>query len=109
MNMKKTIAILPLFLVLLACGHEKKDKVNIVPQEISVSEKHSVSVSKNKAIVFEKQAFALSKTPNQAIEDGFQKALDNAYLKAVEANSEANVKETGFIYSAPYRCYLSIF
>jgi len=49
------------------------------------------------AVMFEKQSFQLSKTPNQTVEDGFQPALDEAYNEALR--NYGGAADAGFTYS----------
>lgn len=99
-NMKNNIRVKNIFLMfplfaLAACFNSAKsdDQISIpAGQDIAVS-------TSTRAKVFERQEFRLSKKPDSAIQEGFQKILDTAYMKTVEANAGDNPREIGFIYS----------
>lgn len=94
--MKKIIIPLIGLMFLAAClPIAKKATTEIVQQTIP---EDPVSTS-TKAIIFEKQEFALSKKVNLELQEGFQKILDIAYKKTVDAHSEEDPREIGFIYS----------
>lgn len=91
----KYIFLLFPLLILTACLNSARDDM-----PVSVTADQTVVVSTStRAKVFERQEFRLSKKPDSAIQDGFQKILDTAYMKTVEANAGDNPREIGFIYS----------
>ena len=95
----KKILIIPFIAIMAmsACipGLKKTDSSSVIPEPPKVDD----SATSTRAIGFEQHEYALSKKPDIALQEGFQKILDIAYKKTVESNSEEDPKEIGFIYS----------
>ena len=94
--MKKIILPIMMFSVLSACFYAEK-KGDVLPEQ-NIKQEDPASTS-TKAIVFEKQEFALSKKPDPELQAGFQKILDIAYKKAMETDEEEGQQKIGFMYS----------
>jgi len=95
--MKKLMFPVLAFLMMPACAGflQKED----IPTEQHAAQDNAPESLSTKAVVFEKQEFALSKKPDPELQAGFQKILDIAYKKAMETDEEEGQQKIGFIYS----------
>lgn len=96
--MNKNLILIIVLCAISACVPQRKQ--SFISTEINKEQGTKTDGhEKSEAIVFEKQSFFLSKTPDVELEEKFQSVLDSSFTTAVYNHSGDNPMAIGFTYS----------